>query len=679
MDPSRELCNRNYSFQTFPLEIDDETINNLFMNLGSLEERHNLALSIISEIVANIARGTSEMNYNRALLENEEIANKYQELSLLKDKLSTIGDNFDKARKLANPYEKIGRSIFLNRAAIKLANTDAVFNLTKSETSFFSPISTKTTKLVANGMREEDYFTFVDIAGGPGGFTEYIQYRFPMSIGYGITLLSELPYLNWDIDRLKMDRFIPIVGEDGTGNLYTNWSYFIFDVITSTPEGVKLAVADGGFDTDDPQFFQHQEFMSARLIMIEILIACRISAEGASFVLKVFDTVTDISIKLIWIISLFYENVSIFKPVSSRPANAERYVVATGFIGIDNIVYRELEPILKYLENTADDLVKQDIETGESTFLADIFPSLDLGKLTKLIYGIKETMIWSIGNQYQAVSDILDYGQALNQGDIVKANINNFNYDRFLLIWNLPSNFIPKFYPRYLPASEDNLKNKIEFAVASKLDPLSILEIAYGRSISVDRSDYRKTIPRNDEIILDSTRVKYLEQYNLDNIQQLLDIYKNMYLINLHVSILKKYDNSIIEMFSSPISASFNRKYCSALPLDIEYGSKGSIFDYRVFDSYQDYLVFLPPSIYLMDKLDNLLQKVHKLKGNITVYAPYWPDFNLIQKLKVTGNAVKYKRISLHNYATGEDLKSNMEYIKSTIPPNFNYAALNVV
>jgi cap1 methyltransferase len=49
-----------------------------------------------------------------------------------KEKLSGIPPElFDVARSRANPYEAIGKSIFLNRAAVKLANMDDLFGLTK--------------------------------------------------------------------------------------------------------------------------------------------------------------------------------------------------------------------------------------------------------------------------------------------------------------------------------------------------------------------------------------------------------------------------------------------------------------------------------------------------------------------------------------------------------------------
>ena len=38
-------------------------------------------------------------------------------------------DVFLNARRRANPYEKIGKSIFINRAAVKMANLDALYGL----------------------------------------------------------------------------------------------------------------------------------------------------------------------------------------------------------------------------------------------------------------------------------------------------------------------------------------------------------------------------------------------------------------------------------------------------------------------------------------------------------------------------------------------------------------------
>jgi len=58
---------------------------------------------------------------------------------------------FDDARSRANPYEKIGRSVFINRAAVKMAELDFQYSL-----------------LPKSG---NDPFYFGDICAGPGGFS----------------------------------------------------------------------------------------------------------------------------------------------------------------------------------------------------------------------------------------------------------------------------------------------------------------------------------------------------------------------------------------------------------------------------------------------------------------------------------------------------------------------------
>lgn len=72
------------------------------------------------------------------------------------------------ARFRSNPYETIGSVIFLNRAAVKMANLDAVFDF----------MFTKPKK--PNGesaIDENEILYFADVCAGPGGFSEYILYK----------------------------------------------------------------------------------------------------------------------------------------------------------------------------------------------------------------------------------------------------------------------------------------------------------------------------------------------------------------------------------------------------------------------------------------------------------------------------------------------------------------------
>lgn len=231
------------------------------------------------------------------------------------------------------PYEAANNSIFLNRCSLKLANLDKIFQLTGHLTG------------VVN-KQVPGKFMFCDIAGGPGGFTQYLQYRWPESIGFGITYKR---VIDWKIEQLDTSRFNPIYGNkaESNGNLYYEWDFFARTIKDQSPQGVNLVVADGGFDVTEGDDFERQEFLSTRLISIEILLGIMLTkaksptldTEGRrsesnpveyqtpSFLFKVFDTVTQPSAFLLLMCSLAFEEVHIWKPVMSRWGNSERYVI----------------------------------------------------------------------------------------------------------------------------------------------------------------------------------------------------------------------------------------------------------------------------------------------------------------------------------------------------------------
>ena len=66
------------------------------------------------------------------------------------------------ARDRANPYEGVKKEFFLNRAAMKMANIDALFDF-----CFSQPV----------GVGKDELLYFADVCAGPGGFTEYIAWR----------------------------------------------------------------------------------------------------------------------------------------------------------------------------------------------------------------------------------------------------------------------------------------------------------------------------------------------------------------------------------------------------------------------------------------------------------------------------------------------------------------------
>jgi len=331
--------------------------------------------------------------------------NRYEVLQKIKDAFDTEG--YKEARNAMNPFEQIGNSIFINRAAIKLANTDAVHHITGETFTFDNKQSNKE-------------FIFCDVAAGPGGFTQYLQYRFPNAKGYGMTLRHET--LDWSTRFLDMTRFTPFYGPDNTGNLYTNWNHFIQFVLEQNTNGVNLVTADGGFDleeTMDKTLIHKREFLSSRLLLTQVLIGIRCTKIGGNFIVKVFDTVTEISAHILFILANCFQRILIFKPISSRPANTERYIIC---------IRRNpnIQPYFQLLSNAANTY-------QDTNYLSTLFSEPLPLSFTEWLISHNSL---SIDRQLQAAQNILLYLQGQNP------QIPLYNIHKFLIIWNLPDTLI---------------------------------------------------------------------------------------------------------------------------------------------------------------------------------------------------------------------------------------------
>jgi hypothetical protein len=132
-------------------------------------------------------------------------------------------------------------------------------------------------------------------------------------------------------------------------------------------------VFDGGFDFSID--FNKQEQLSYRIIFCEIVSALSVQKKGGSFVCKFFDMYTTFTIKLLYLINIFFEKVYITKPLTSRPANSEKYIVAKNFLGISD----------NYLSKLHDIVNMWDIISNSNLFINDIFdielPELFLKKI----------------------------------------------------------------------------------------------------------------------------------------------------------------------------------------------------------------------------------------------------------------------------------------------------------
>ena len=71
--------------------------------------------------------------------------------------------------------------------------------------------------------------------------------------------------------------------------------------------------------------------VSSKLIICQISFAIATQKIGGTFILKMFDTFTKISLDILYLLSNIYEIVHFVKPHTSRYANSEKYIICKNF------------------------------------------------------------------------------------------------------------------------------------------------------------------------------------------------------------------------------------------------------------------------------------------------------------------------------------------------------------
>ena len=263
---------------------------------------------------------------------------------ILSEAKNKIDDNkdWDKGKKLSNEYELV-------HIPFRKKKNDSIANYIPLSRSYF-----KMWEMINDYklLESEKELKIATIAEGPGGFIEAINnYRKSKKKKdniYGITLKSvknDIPGWRKAREFLNKNPNIQIhYGEDNTGNIYNvnNIKSFRNYVGKNT---VDLVTADGGFDFSID--FNKQEQLSYRIIFCEIITAFSIQKRGGKFICKIFDMYTSLTVNMIYLLSLYYTKVTITKPKTSRQANSEKYIVATGFRGINESDLNHLYSIVK--------------------------------------------------------------------------------------------------------------------------------------------------------------------------------------------------------------------------------------------------------------------------------------------------------------------------------------------
>jgi 23S rRNA U2552 (ribose-2'-O)-methylase RlmE/FtsJ len=109
-----------------------------------------------------------------------------------------------------------------------------------------------------------------------------------------------------------------------------------------------LIIADGYLKINN-----YEEQYSYQLLLGEIINALNSQKTNGNLILKIFETYTKPTIKLIYLLNHLYEEVYIYKPYMSRITNSEKFLICKNFKKINNLskIIENLEHILNKSNN----------------------------------------------------------------------------------------------------------------------------------------------------------------------------------------------------------------------------------------------------------------------------------------------------------------------------------------
>ncbi len=282
---------------------------------------------------------------------------------------------------VVNPFEHV-----INDYDKDISKVSKQFLNMKSESDILSRAFYKMWEILyIFDLASKPKMTMAGLAEGPCSFIQaFVEFRekyFDPSNDtvYGLTLKGEDSI---SINRTMVDsineRYNDMINviktssstKSETKKLVTNGDLTKIETLNYLRSSIKkpadLVTADGGFKWINENYQEQEAYC---LILGEIIAALNIQAKDGSFVLKIFETFTHTTIKFIYLLKSFYEEVYIYKPYFSRATNSEKYIICKGF-KYDN--QKEFDDRIKLLEET---LIECKKVINENKFINDIFPS----------------------------------------------------------------------------------------------------------------------------------------------------------------------------------------------------------------------------------------------------------------------------------------------------------------
>ena len=334
------------------------------------------------------------------------------------------GIRINDAKRETNAYEEIYEKYFYKNQSCQLANINYLFDKKLIEfDNFFNGIP-------------------VFIVGDNGGFTDFIMYYTIEKMAYSPTIFV-IPEKTNEIKKTKfrnqikekINEHVEILNEfyqenkdfDENTNLSNEFLNNIAKTISDKTDGYKVNLYIARkvikFNPESSQEIRYKKFL-----LVNTLLAFKILNNGGHFIIKLYDTFTPFTIGIIYMIFKNFENISIFKPVSTRQYSPCRFLVAENYQKSKD---DETNNSIKYLE----DFLTKYLEFTNNNYDVKLFlPSAELRKNEQFLKIIPEINNGITEKRIDALKEIINYLDNKNTNLYDKMSIKKF----FLNRWDIP-------------------------------------------------------------------------------------------------------------------------------------------------------------------------------------------------------------------------------------------------
>jgi 23S rRNA U2552 (ribose-2'-O)-methylase RlmE/FtsJ len=320
------------------------------------------------------------------------IESEHKKITDTKEQLTIFSntDEWELRKRLANPYELIySADTSFPCVAKKMALSRSYFKMTEMLN-------------LIDFWKDKKSIKTAHACEGPGGFIQYViddaqKRQVVVKSTHAITLKPNRSYIpGWRRSFYFLKKHPEIhleYGANDTGDilLQDNQKHFCKKV-----DQCDLYTADGGFDFSID--YNNQEKNVFQLLFASFIIGLQVLAEDGVLIIKLFDMYSLATQDLLLGSASCFKEFTIYKPVTSRPCNSERYFIGKGFLKTPATArwISQLQELYDKFHKTSfsqltrifinawpqplQDLIKEQIQWQENLQIQSIYNTLNLDK-----------------------------------------------------------------------------------------------------------------------------------------------------------------------------------------------------------------------------------------------------------------------------------------------------------